>query len=124
MDLQLQRPPRKECGPDDVMVVKFTGHKVVLDEVTHSRICNHLLALADGPDESHVFLDFSNVAYLTSSTLGTLVQLHKKLLARGRQLTVGNVRPQVHDIFAVTRLDEFFDLGLVRPGDRPTTQNG
>jgi anti-anti-sigma factor len=109
-----------EGASGDVIVIHFTGRKVSLDEDTLYRIREQLLALADEPDESDLILDFRNIAYLTSSTLGTLVNLQRKLHARGRQLIIGNLSPQVHHVFAITRLDGYFDLRLVLHEDRPT----
>src|SRR5262245_35798351 len=124
MALQVERPPMKEGASGDVTVVHFTGCNVSLDEETLDRIHDTLLALADEPSESHLLLDFGNVDYLTSSALGTLVSLHKKLLARGRHMTVGNLSPQVHEVFAVTRLDKFLDLRLAGQEDGPAAQEG
>jgi anti-anti-sigma factor len=114
----------KEGAPGDVIVVHFTGRNVSLDEATLYHIHDQLLALVDEPSELDVLLDFSNVEFLTGMALGTLVSLHKKLLARRRHLTVGNVSPQVHEVFAVTRLDKFLDLRSAGQQDPPAAQDG
>ena len=124
MALQLERPPIKEGAPSDVIVVHFTGCNVSLDEETLDRIHDQLLALADGPSASDLLLDFGNVEYLSCKALSTLVILHKKLLAGGRHMTVGNLSPQVHEVFAVTRLDESLDLRLAGQADEPAAQGG
>ena len=129
MGLQPHHPTVLEGTSGDVTVVHFTGSKVSLDEETLDHVHDELFALADEPSESDVFLDLGNVNYLTSTTLGALVSLHKKLLARGRHLTLGNLSPQVHEVFTVTRLDKLLDLRLAgqefapaarrsRPADR------
>src|SRR2546421_11444363 len=107
MNVQQEHPPRKEDTTRAVTVVHFTGCPTALDEETLHRIHDQLLALADERSESELFLDLGNVEYVSSKALGTLVSLHKKLLARGRHLTVGNLSPQVHEVFAVTSLDRF-----------------
>jgi anti-sigma B factor antagonist len=94
----------------DVMVVHFTGRKVWLDEEALDRIHDQLLALADEPSESDLLLDCGNVEYLTSMALGTLISLHKKLVACGRHLIVANLSPQVHEVFTVTKLDTFLEV--------------
>jgi anti-anti-sigma factor len=110
-----EHPLKKGDAPADVTVVHFTGPQTSLDEETHHRIRDRLLALADEPSESDLLLDFSNVGYITSTALGTLVALHKKLVARGRHMAVGNLSPHVHEVFAVTGLDRFLDLRLAGP---------
>ena len=112
MELQLEYPPMKVDTARDVTVVHFTGCNVSLDEESLHRIHDQLLALADEPSESELLLDFGNVDYVSSTVLDILVSLHKKLLARGRQMTVGNLSPQVHEVVGVTRLDKFLNLRL------------
>jgi anti-anti-sigma factor len=124
MALQFERPPLKEGASGDVTVVHFTGCNISLDEEALDRIHDQLLALADEPGESDLLLDFGNVEYVTSRALGTLVSLHKKLLATGRHLTVGNLSSQVHEVFTVTRLDQFLDLRLTGQEAEPTAQDG
>ena len=51
------------------------------------------------------FLKYGGLLLLKIPALGTLVSLHKKLLARGRHLTVGNLSPEVHEVFVVPGLD-------------------
>jgi anti-sigma B factor antagonist len=113
MALKLERPPKKDGVSGDVTVVRFTGCTVSLNEEAVDRIREELLALVDEPSESDLLLDLGNVEYLTSTALGTLVSLHKKMCARGRHLTVANLSPLVREIFTVTNLDKLLDLRLV-----------
>jgi anti-sigma B factor antagonist len=124
MELQLDHLPRKEGASGSVLMVRFTGGKVLLDEETLCGIRDKLLALADEPSAADVVFDFGNVEYLSSTTLGTLVRLRKKLHARGRRLTIGNLTPQVHEIFAVTRLDRVFDLRFAKQETQPVADVG
>ena len=124
MTPQLERPPMKEGPSGDVTEVHPTGCKMSLDEVALDRIHDQLLALADEPSESALLLDFGNVEYLASTALGTLVSLHKKLLARRRRMTIGNLSPQVHEVFTVTRLDKILDLRLAGQEIEPVAQDG
>ena len=122
MAVQGERPPLKEGTSGEAIAVHFTGCNVSLDEETLDCIHDQLLALADEPSESDLLLDFGNVDYLTSTALGTLVGLHKRLLARGRRMAVGNLSPQVHEVFAVTGLDKFLNLRLAGQGAEPVGQ--
>src|SRR5262249_56912088 len=89
MASQLVRPVMKEVECGCVIMVHFSGANVSLDGESLYRIQDQLFALADEPSTSDLLLDFGNVEYLTSETLGALVRLHRKLRARGRRLTVG-----------------------------------
>jgi anti-sigma B factor antagonist len=124
MALQFEHPPMKEDTARDPTMVRFTGRKVLLDEESLHHIHEQLLALADEPSKSELLLDFSNVEYVSAKLLGTLVSLHKKLLARDRHMIVGNLSPQLYEVFAVTRLDKFFDLRLAEQEGEPGTGRG
>jgi anti-sigma B factor antagonist len=110
MASQLEHAPRKEDTTADVIAVHFPGDNVSLDEETLHQVRGPLLALADEPSESALLLDLGNVDYLTAAVLGMLVSVHKKLRAGGRHMTVGNLSPQLYELFAVTRLDQLLDL--------------
>ena len=124
MALQFEGPPRIQGASGDVTVVHFTGCNVSLDEETLDRIHDQLLALADEPSESDLLLDCGNVEYLTSTALGTLISLHKKLVASGRHLIVGNLSPQVHEVFSVTKLDKFLGVRLAGQEAEAVAQDG
>jgi anti-sigma B factor antagonist len=57
-----------------------------------------------------VILDLSRVAFLPSLALGLLVQLGTKCAARQQKLTLTGVRPQVRQVFSITRLDRVFQF--------------
>ncbi|MBI1914143.1 MAG: response regulator [Planctomycetes bacterium] len=116
--------PRKAIAAADVTVVHFTGSKTSLHEATIHCIRDELLALADQPGGSDLVLDFSNVTFVSSMALGILVSLHKKLVDGGRHLTVRNLSPHVHEVFAVTRLDKVLDLRRAGQEAEPATDDG
>jgi anti-anti-sigma factor len=124
MAWELERPPLKQNPAGEVTVTHFTGHKVSLDEQTLDSIHDQLFALAEEPSESDLLLDFGNVQYVTSKALGTLVSLHKKLLARGRHMTLGNVIPEVHEAFVITGLDRFLNMRWTGQEAEPQFQDG
>jgi anti-sigma B factor antagonist len=110
----METPPefsrRNGNAAGGVTVVHLTGSHTSLDEATVLRVGDRLLALADEPGRSDLLLDLGNVEFVSSTALGTLIRLHKKLAAGGRHLTIANLSPQVREVFAVTRLDTYLDL--------------
>src|SRR5262249_2096499 len=124
MALDLDPFPLREEADDEVTVVHFAGRNVWLVEETVRHLQGQLFALATGPSRADVLLDFSNVEYLSSRALGTLVSLHKKLLAGGRHLGLRNLSPPVLEVFPVARLARLLALrpagnGGAPAGDRP-----
>lgn len=73
-------------------------------------IARELQELTDGTDVRHLLLDFSNVEYLGSLELGTLITLHNRARAAGGRLTLFNLSPQLFRVFAVTRLDTLLEI--------------
>lgn len=123
MVMQLESPSINGDFTRDLTVVHFAGHKVLLDAEIVARIHEQLLSLADEPSTSDVLIDLGNVEYVSSAALGTLVSLHKKLLARGRNMTLANLNPKVYEVFAVTRLDTLLEVRLAGQEGRPFAVN-
>ena len=91
-------------------VARFTGRQVALDEENARAAGEQLLALAEGGGSGPLVVDFGNVSYLTSTALGLLLRLRQRLQAGGRRLALCRLSPQVHEVFAATRLDAVFDI--------------
>jgi anti-sigma B factor antagonist len=70
----------------------------------------HLDQLADRAGRNTFLLDFHHVRYLTSSALGKVVSLHKRMKDAGGALRVINVSPELFEMFHATRLSTFIDV--------------
>ena len=86
----------------NVTIITFTAD--ALRDVENV-IARELEGLTAGAGERHLLLDFTNVKYLNSVELGTLITLHKRTRAAGGRLILFNLDPQLRRLFAVTRLD-------------------
>jgi anti-sigma B factor antagonist len=103
------RTPAKTEQIGNVKIITFTAGQVRdVDNV----IATELEGLTDELGECHLLLDFTNVEYITSVELGTLVSLHKKMKVSGGRLTLFNLNPHVFEVFAVTRLEKL--IGICR----------
>jgi anti-anti-sigma factor len=78
-------------------------------------IARELEGHAGSGAERHLLLDFTNVKYLNSAELGTLVTLHTQTRAAGGQLTLFNLDDQLRRLFSLTRLDTL--LAICREDD-------
>ena len=92
-----------------VKIITFTGGKA---RDIENMIARELEGQTDGLSEYHLLLDFTNVEYLSSVELGTLIGLHKRMKGSGGRLSLFNLTAQVFEIFAVTRLQTL--LGICR----------
>lgn len=97
----------------DVTIARFVDKKI-LDETNIQVIGNELFALIDEDGRKKIILDFAIVEYLSSAALGKLITMDKKVKAAGGKLRLASIRPEILDVFTITRLDKIFDI-------KPTT---
>jgi anti-sigma B factor antagonist len=103
-----QLPPKVErSGNLTIITLQGGKHRDV-----ENMIARELAAHADGLEGGHLLLDFSNVEYLGSHELGTLVALHKRMKASGGRLTLFNLSANVYEVFTITRLQTL--MGICR----------
>jgi anti-anti-sigma factor len=105
----------------NVRVITFAAGAV---RDVENMLARELEGRTDGLEESHLLLDFTNVQYLTSVELGTLIGLHKRMQASGGRLTLFNLNAEIYEVFTVSRLQTL--LGICReleaaPGGGCTT---
>jgi len=104
---QLRSQPTMEHVFDDVDIITFTDGRIGGEE---NFIARELDGLTLGLSNRHLFLDFSNVAYINSSELGTLITLHKNMKADGGRLTLVNVNPHVGEVLERMKLNMLFEV--------------
>jgi anti-anti-sigma factor len=100
-------PKTEQAG--NVKILTFTAGQA---RDVENVIATELDGLPDGMGDCHLLLDFTNVEYITSVELGTLVNLHKRLKDSGGRLTLFNLNLQVFEVFTATRLETL--LGICR----------
>ncbi len=106
MSTGTRRLELEEVG--DVTVAKFTDKKI-LDEGNIQIIGNQLFALIE-EGRQKIVLDFSNVEYLSSAALGKLITMDKKVKAAKGKLRLCAIRPDIYEVFAITKLNKLFDM--------------
>ena len=97
----------------DVSVVQFADRKI-LDEMNIMKIGEQLNALVAESDTPKIVLDFTNVAHMSSSALGMLITLHKRIRERNGQLRLCCIQPTIYEVFVITRLNEIFRISQSR----------
>jgi len=91
------------------LIISFKNEKIYDDSIV-IRIGEELLSLVENNDCSEYKIDFSNVKYFSSSMLGKLIILNKKIKEKKAKLTLCKVKPDIMEIFHITRLDKFFQF--------------
>ena len=101
---------------EDATVVKVAVEE--LGEANLQAFAEELSAVIDGLAHRPLHLDLGRVRYLTSTALGKLIALHKRVRERGGRLTLVNLTPLVYEVFEVTQLHRLLDIRR-GPGDAP-----
>jgi len=93
----------------DVAVVVFIDRNI-LDEQSIQLIGEQLFSLVDQENVKKLLLSFRNVEYLSSAALGKLIPFNKKVKAAGGKLILCNIKPQIDEVFKITRLDKLVKI--------------
>lgn len=93
----------------EVTVVRFVDRKI-LDESNIQELGQELFQLVEEENRNRLVLNFHNVEFLSSAALGKLITLDKKVKAHGGRLKLSNIRPEIYEVFAITKLNKLFDI--------------
>ena len=94
---------------NSVTVVGFVDHKI-LDEANITSIGDELTTLVESQPSIKLLLNFSNVQHLSSAALGMLITLNKRVQKERGQLRLTEIKPQIFDVFKITKLDKLFSI--------------
>ena len=93
----------------EVTVVRFVDRKI-LDEANIQELGVEMFKLVEQEHRKNLLLNFFNVEFLSSAALGKLITLDKKVKANGGRLKLSNIRPEIYEVFAITKLNKLFDI--------------
>lgn len=94
---------------DDVVVATF-GMSQINDETNIEELGHELFALVDQFDCRKVVLNMSGVDYITSSVVGKIITLHRKLHRLDGSLVVAELTHGVNDVLSASRLLTYFAI--------------
>jgi len=92
-----------------VSVVSFSQFSM-LDRSEIDKMGADLLALIEEKDRKRVLINFEGVDYLSSTVLGKLIVLHKRMAEKQGQLKLCGIKPSIREVFEMTRLDKVFEI--------------
>jgi len=93
----------------EVCVVRFRDPKII-EDINIQEWGQELFQLVDVENRQKVLLNFSAVDFLSSAALGKLITLDKKVKAHSGTLKLCNIRPEIYEVFAITKLNRLFDI--------------
>lgn len=93
----------------DITVIHFRDQKII-EDLGIQELGQELFHLVEVENREKLVLNFSTVDFLSSAALGKLITLDKKVKAKKGMLKLCNIRPEIYEVFAITRLDRLFDI--------------
>ena len=92
-----------------VTVVSFVDRKI-LDAANIQELGEELFSLVDSDGVRLMLIDFGNVEFLSSAALNKLIVLEKKVNTNSGQLRLCNLKPEIQEVFVITRLNQLFEI--------------
>ncbi|MDX1962919.1 MAG: STAS domain-containing protein [Pirellulales bacterium] len=94
---------------EEVTVVRFLDRKI-LDELNIQELGQELFHLVEQEKKTKLVLNFFNVEFLSSAALGKLITLERKIKANSGKIKLSNIRTEILEVFAITKLNKLFDI--------------
>lgn len=94
---------------DGVLIVTFTKSRLADDE-NLEEIGHELLSLVDQYHCQRIVVSLRGVSFITSSALGKLITLHRRLHRKGGHLVVTDLTDPVEEVFRTSRLQSYFSM--------------
>ncbi len=82
----------------------------ILEEKDIQALQKSIIPVIEQAERINLILDFCNVRFLSSSVLGLLIRISKKIYERDGQLRLCNINPKIYEAFKITRLTKIFDI--------------
>ena len=94
---------------ENANVITFLKEKI-LEEKDIRRLEESIFPVIERSESINLVLDFSNVQFLSSSVLGLLLRISKKIYERNSRLALCSIKPKIYEIFKITHLNKIFEI--------------
>lgn len=94
---------------EGVTVAVPTDAKILEEEQIQS-LEKTFMSLIEQNTGIRLLIDFSSVQFLTSSVLGLLIRLSRRIFQSEGRLRLCSIDPKILEIFKITRLDKVFEI--------------
>ena len=105
-----QAEPKISIEYEGKLTIAILTEEKILQEVDIQGLENSIMSLIDEVSGINLIIDFSNVKFLTSSALGLLIRVIRKMHEIGGKLKLCSIDPKIFEVFTITRLDKVFDI--------------
>ena len=94
---------------DDLAAVTVVRNRIT-DEDNVEQFGQSLIDLVETGGVRRLLVDASDLSYVTSSVLGKLIHVHRRMSREGGRMVICSVRPELMEILEATRLTTLFEL--------------
>src|SRR3989344_1658511 len=91
----------------EVIIATLLDRKII-DPGLMQELGDELFKLVD--EHRSLIIDFGNIQFFFTTMLSKLIILDKKLKSHGCKLRLCNMREEIYEVFALTRLNQLFDI--------------
>ncbi len=82
----------------------------ILEERQIKELNDSIMPVIEKNKDGKLIVNFRNVQFMSSSLLGLLVKVHKRVCEQGGHLQLINIDSNIHKVFEITRLAKVFDI--------------
>ncbi len=107
MDQEPKRITVDRKGEYTVIRFKDTD---ILDQVNIHEMGKEMYAVVESSPGISLIVDFQGVQYLSSSALGKLITLKRKIEEVAGTLKMCRIKPEIMEVFRITKLDTIFNI--------------
>ncbi len=97
-----------ERNPKETIVTFMDSNILHPEQV--QQLKESIMGLLEQAWTEKFILDFCHVRCLSSSVLGLLLVIHKKINEEKGKLQLQNISPEVYEVFTVTNMTKIFDI--------------
>ena len=97
-----------ERGPKET-IVTFMDEKILSQEQIQ-QLQGSLMGLIEQVWSEKLILDFCNVKGLSSSVIGLLLVIRKKISKEKGRLQLRNISPTIYEVFKIMKMTEIFEI--------------
>jgi anti-anti-sigma factor len=108
MGLSDFKPRYLKLAEHDDVVVAMVGITQINDEENIEELGHELFAVVDQYGFRKVVLDLTGVQYITSSVVGKMITMHRKLHRINGQLVICNLTKGVEGVLSASRMLSYF----------------
>jgi len=105
----MEEPRIKISCKHKIKVAELLDEKI-LDEATLADLTESLFSVVIDEEIPKIVINFTHVKQMSSSMLGTLIRLNKRVAEKGGELKLCGIIPMLYDIFVLTKINKLFEI--------------